>query len=403
MLLKLSRLLPLPVTFRIGLVFVLLAIAFPVLTAVPAAAAVPITVMTRNLYFGADLSPVIASPTPANVEATFTKVNTTDFPARAGVLADEIAAAHPHLIGLQEAVLWRTQTPGDILSGNTTPNATVIAYDFVQILLDKLALLGLTYTPVSTVTEFDVELPGIGRDIRLTDRDVILAWTNPPVSTFSLSNNQTGNFTNAGVLVFPIGPVTVKRGWASVDVTMSTGSFRFITTHLESFSSLFPGIQELQGDELLAGPANTILPVILVGDLNSAAAGSGFATPTYGNIIAAGFSDAWSTANPGVSGFTWGQAELLDNASSLLSARIDFVLFRGTFIITMASRVGDAPLPITATVKWPSDHAGIVVAIDTILIPEFPTIISGVAVAGICFVIFYLMRRHKNKLLFGRT
>lgn len=42
-----------------------------------------VTVMTRNLYVGADLTLVTLQPTPANVEAMFGTVEQTDFPARA--------------------------------------------------------------------------------------------------------------------------------------------------------------------------------------------------------------------------------------------------------------------------------------------------------------------------------
>jgi len=183
-----------------------------------------------------------------------------------------------------------------------------------------------------------------------------------------------------------------------VDVALSPGSLRFITTHLESFSSLFPSIQEQQGAELITGPANTSLPIVLVGDFNSAAAGTGFATPTYGNIVSAGFNDAWSTANPSVAGFTWGQAELLNNAVSQLSARIDIIFFRGPFLVTGASLVGDTPLPITGTVKWPSDHAGVVTTLDGSLIPEFPTVISALAVAGLCFLALYFLKKRRDTI-----
>lgn len=102
---------------------------------------------------------------------------------------------------------------------------------------------------------------------------------------------------------FPPSPVALERGWASVDVKLRDKSFRFVTTHLEgSAPPEAAAIQVAQGRELLAGPAATDLPVVLVGDFNSRADGRG--TPTYGNLTSAGFDDAWLHAGPSEVGLT---------------------------------------------------------------------------------------------------
>ncbi|MFD7257969.1 hypothetical protein [Streptomyces sp. NPDC059874] len=86
-------------------------------------------VLTRNLYLGADLAPVLAATTQealvGAVTTAYGNVRATNFPERAEALADEIADSDPHLVGLQEAVLWRSQTPA-----NPGP-ATDIEYDFL--------------------------------------------------------------------------------------------------------------------------------------------------------------------------------------------------------------------------------------------------------------------------------
>ena len=76
------------------------------------------TVMTRNLYLGADLGPAIAAPT---VPQAYTAVgdiymNMVDmnFNARAKLLANEIQNSQPELIGLQEVALWRRD---DVVDG----------------------------------------------------------------------------------------------------------------------------------------------------------------------------------------------------------------------------------------------------------------------------------------------
>ena len=84
----------------------------------------PVTVMTRNLYLGADIQrPVSAAVAAQAAPGSTTQsvvvalanathltraiVDQTDFTVRAGLLADEIVATEPDLIGLQEVAWWR--------------------------------------------------------------------------------------------------------------------------------------------------------------------------------------------------------------------------------------------------------------------------------------------------------
>jgi endonuclease/exonuclease/phosphatase family metal-dependent hydrolase len=198
-------------------------------------------------------------------------------------------------------------------------------------------------------------------DLRLTDRDVVLARTDLPASQLKLSNVQIGHF--AARLEVPLGPqiISFDRGWISVDAKVRGKSFRFVNTHMEPE---FPAgaIQVLQGQELLAGPANTDLPVILVGDFNSRADGLG--TATYANLVAAGFDDAWAETRPGDPGFTGTQDALLLNHSSEADERIDLVLYRGDVRAISTEIVGESPDDRTPSGLWPSDHAGVVGTLD---------------------------------------
>lgn len=136
---------------------------------------------------------------------------------------------------------------------------------------------------------------------------------------------------------------------------MSNGqTFRVINTHLDPDS---PFVQIAQGNELLTGPANTTQPVILLGDLNSNADGTG--TPTYQNFLDAGFGDVWLEVGSG-DGFTSSQDADLLNALSSLSRRIDFILFKNEWVPNTADVVGEEQSDRTATALWPSDHAGVV-------------------------------------------
>jgi endonuclease/exonuclease/phosphatase family metal-dependent hydrolase len=321
-----------------------------------------ITVMSRNLYLGADLSPIFAAASrgdgPGIIQATtnaWATINATNFPERAETLADEIEHSEPLLVGLQEVSLFRTG-PFDSFSGNPTP-AEHVELDYLNILMRELERRDLNYTPVTITNGADGETPGftapgVLQDIRLTDRDVILVRTDMPDSKLQHSNEQTGTFAN-----FASAPLPLLRGWGSVDVTLRGQTFRFINTHLEQ-EGPFNAIQVEQGNELLSGPANTNLPVILVGDFNSRADGRG--TETYSNLIEAGFTDAWSATRPGELGNTWGHDENLLNTTVDLTQRIDLVLFRDNLCALDADVVGDELTDRTPSGLWPSDHAGVV-------------------------------------------
>jgi endonuclease/exonuclease/phosphatase family metal-dependent hydrolase len=334
-----------------------------------------ITVMTRNLYLGANLDQAILAIFSGDQEAitnaataVWASVVATNFPERAEVLAEEIAHSQPHLVGLQEVSLYRTGPP-DTFSDNPTP-ARRVRLDYLEILLQELNERGVHYAPVTVTKNFDVENPGdidLGveqniQDIRLTDRDVILARTDLPTSQLKLSNAQTANFqTNASLPIGDTGQfVTILRGWGSVDVTSGGHKYRFINTHLEP-ESINPAVNEIQvaqGNEILSGPANTSLPVILVGDYNSRADGTG--TPTYSNLTGAGFTDAWSVTHPEELGNTFGHEPLLLNTTVDLNQRIDLVLFRGSLSAVNSDVVGDELEDRTPSGLWPSDHAGVV-------------------------------------------
>jgi len=334
----------------------------------------PITAMTLNLYQGADLTPIIVSPTPPTVELVFSRVVHTNFPARAQEVARIIAISQPDVIGLQEASLWRSQTPGDFLMGNFAPNALTVEFDYLQILLDELEAIGTPYEAVVIKESFDAELPGIGRDLRITDRDVILVRADRPAGAFDVSNPQSGIFAFFVPIPLPLPPpfniLPFKRAWVSIDVQSRGREFRVISTHLDNLS---PIVNRLQGMELVSasGPADTDLPVILLGDFNAAADG-GFGNATYADLLAAGFEDAWLYADPDDDGFTCCQDPILDNPTSLLDERIDLILFRDgahrgrspdpDFLVRDVFTVGDTPLPIpiNGTVNWASDHAGVV-------------------------------------------
>ena len=101
-----------------------------------------------------------------------------DFWARAEAFAEEIAAAQPLLIGLQEVPLF---VAGNIYYPTREAAGTAQILDYLDILLDHLNDRGLSYTTVATTNEFSGAFTALVdplqsglQNIQYTDRDVIL-------------------------------------------------------------------------------------------------------------------------------------------------------------------------------------------------------------------------------------
>lgn len=329
-----------------------------VLTAVTAASAgearrTPLTVrvMTRNLYLGANLDAIVqAKSAPeafAAVKSAWAQVQANDFPTRARAIAREIAAAKPDFVGFQEASLYRTQVPADF----TVTPATTVVLDYVRELRRALAARKLKYRFVGVGAWTDAELPSGNPpelDIRLTVRDALLVRVDPKLKVRRVRKTQY-------VTTTPLfgGFVIAKRGYVAADVALSGRSFRVVTTHLESFND---ASQVAQGQELGAAIGPGRVPTILLGDLNSRADGTG--TPSYANLLAAGFHDAWPEVHPNDIGLTCCHTNDLRELGGPFYSRIDYVLLKNGFRAVAAGIVGRSPSERLGGL-WPSDHAGV--------------------------------------------
>jgi hypothetical protein len=313
-----------------------------------------LTVMTQNLYLGADIDPILGAATereiPVAVAAAWKQLERNRFEDRAEAMAAMIAREQPQLVALQEVALFR-RFPHD--------GSAPVQIDFLVILHRALAARGLHYRTAVVQKDSDVQVPmlaGVDRTgapvldgVQMIDRDVVLARED-----VAISRPESARYAVALPVSFAEASVEIVRGWASVIVQTETGSFRFMTTHLED---RVPEIQAAQAAELLAITSHEALPIILAGDFNSPADGSG--TSTYAAVAAAGFADAWTSANPGQPGFTCCRAADL-RLPSPLTERIDIVFVRGLAGPVTAALVGDAPRDRAGSGLWPSDHAGVV-------------------------------------------
>jgi endonuclease/exonuclease/phosphatase family metal-dependent hydrolase len=302
--------------------------------------------LTWNLYLGADIEALLTTPPPPNqipirVTEVFRKVLATNFPVRVKAIAREIAFKKPDLIGLQEAVMWQ----------QVIPYFRTITIDFLQLLLDELKKIGLHYDIAAQNSNVSVELPDSqGNIIRLLDRDVILIRNSRKLN---IVNKKEANFkTNLNVQIAGQS-FKVVRGWSFVDVKTNGKTFRVLNTHLDPTAK----IQVEQVNEILVGPANTILPLIIMGDLNSDAVTHD--TPTYGIMMNSGFHDLWRMVGNGP-GLTCCQNDDLLNPVSSLNTRIDYLLFKNGWKPLEADLVGVNLIGKTNTNFWTSDHAGLI-------------------------------------------
>jgi endonuclease/exonuclease/phosphatase family metal-dependent hydrolase len=330
------------------------------------------TVFTQNAYVGVDLLPVMWATQNPDPSALVDAVTTAYYDmlasrpdVRMAGLADRIAARTPDIVALQEMYLLRKQSPGDLVVGGNDPAEEVVA-DFLQSLMHSLAAKGLHYRVAAMTTELDVEMPMFNEDFtgiddaRLTDRDVILVRTDLPRDQFRVSNAGGGNFTNSVPLSES---VNILQGWCAVDVFVRGERFRLVNTHLQDES--VPWIRYLQAQELLAqdGPADTNLPVMMVGDFNADPnllnEPDPDVPPTYPSLIAGGFDDAWSQLYPHKRGLTWGHDPSLSDPSVRFVWRIDLILFNGHTFVPKGMETVDAGLRRHVAPFWPSDHAGV--------------------------------------------
>jgi endonuclease/exonuclease/phosphatase family metal-dependent hydrolase len=333
-----------------------------------------VTVMTRNVFLGADLGPALNATTLLGAvdggAAIWREIEATNFPERAVPLAEEIEESDADLVGLQEVALWRQQIPGDLAAPPTgigSP-ATEVKYDFLALLMQHLAG---EYEVVHVQQEFDAELPvdldgsdatgPLGGEIdgRLTMRDVILRKVDSKVQ---VSDATGANYITmfkpkiGGLIELP-----VKRGWNSVEARIpgkkgDKAQFRFVNTHLEAFGE--DTIREGQARELFApgGPLDTTKQVVLVGDLNSGTEARhnihGTDQLAFSALLGFGMND-----NGAVQSCCY--SDLFD-PTEVFDHTVDHVMTKPALRTKRAYVTGNDPDERTPSGLWPSDHGGVV-------------------------------------------
>lgn len=318
-----------------------------------------VTVMTRNMYVGADVdavmtalvSPDLTDDMPALMTALQT-LQITDFATRVKALADEIRRDRPDVIGLQE-VYELTVVP----SALGIPDMATIQLDFLASLRQALRARGMHYDVAGRNTSTDATL--FGGAIHIVDHDVLLV--NP--RTVNLEGRPIAAVYQANIGEVVPG-LTLLRGYVARRARIDGVKTLLVNTHLESGASdQIAGLRYLQATEL-AGFIGDAKHVILTGDFNGEAG-----TAMYGALAGASLLDTWAVLRPNDAGLSCCQAPDLLNAVSELHERIDLIWTRG---FTTRSGELDGEIHLVSAdpsarvenafgqLIWPSDHAGVV-------------------------------------------
>jgi endonuclease/exonuclease/phosphatase family metal-dependent hydrolase len=337
-----------------------------------------VTVMTRNIYLGAPLGDLFTTTSLDDLKQEaaeeLAEVSRTDFPSRAKLLAAEIAAAKPDLVGLQEVVHWRLDFDDPDGSGPIDGPAKTNFQNFLEILTAELKAAGARYRVASEVTDVpDVELPvadnsGVDDeppdeqaapdfDGRGTFRNVILARRGVGVRTAMPDDAQ---FINPLVLEAGGFPVTINRGWASVEANVRGAKFRFVNTHLEAFDD--GKVRRAQAKELVqnGGPADVDGQLVILGDFNTG-------DRQRHNIAAARDRRAFEVLDRAglierqTRDFSCCYQSSLTDPNDAFDHTVDHVFVNTAAIKLGRSFVtGDDVAKRTSSGLWPSDHGGVV-------------------------------------------
>ena len=327
-----------------------------------------VTVYTQNLFVGADVDGVINALNSGDPNAAFAALaqavatlDTTDFAARAGAIADEIARTRPHMVGFQE---------GSKIDIDLTPlGAPLTAHvDFLADLRSALDARGLEHYVLAD-SQANIQVHLLGGLVNLVDYDIMLVDQD----RVTLGATEKHHFShNNGDL----GGIDFVRGYILAHLTIDDRPYLAVTLHTEGTDATAYGIdyhqlhaQQLQ--DVVDAVAGVETPVLVFGDLNDHDD-----SPMYTVMTDGGFTDTWAALRPGVEGKTCCRIpSLTDTGPGLdrFAERIDFIFARGFGHVARPvngsiTRFGFLPSDRVAGQDgtiWPSDHAGLVATLFT--------------------------------------
>ncbi len=310
-----------------------------------------VTVMSRNLYLGADIITLVSAPDVAGEKlkaaALHRTVDRTNFALRARAIAQEIASTKPDIVGLQEVARYYR-------SADATPGqaATRPLYDWMTLLQRQLKAKRQAYKVVVEQTELDVTVPsaeGYGLRLKLGNAVLVRRGKGARISGV---RKLSGIFKDQLQVTLPSGKVALRRGYAGIDGKVAGRRFRFLDPHAEAYSA---AAAKGQFQQLLKGAAKSrTLPTIIAGDFNSDPRD---AEPNaYRAVTGAGFLDTGRRVA------TCCQSETVNNPRSELKTWIDHIVVRPRAKVLSTRVFGNRPSDRIRGL-WPSDHAGVIATI----------------------------------------
>ena len=237
------------------------------------------TVMSRNIYLGADVGIALEliPDLPAAAQFMWGQVQATDFSKRKMILAQEIKDESPDVIGLQEATIWYCKAKP--WSAKTEvfnfTNELLAALDGRYVIAEKNGKKafnpGYSIGPIPFLTKVNdakTFQPLFGQNsascgFQIGDALLIKKELAQYV-------NQVGNSEYQDVYKVVPTIMEIYRGYTWADITMQGSNIRFISTHLESLWDIneVPKAAD-QARQLVADLKETKSPIIVIGDFNS--------------------------------------------------------------------------------------------------------------------------------------
>ena len=354
-----------------------------------------LTVMSRNIYLGADVGVALEliPDMPAAAQFMWDQVNKNDFSKRSIALAAEIKEYKPDVIGLQEATIWYCKknawSKKTEIFNFTDQLLKALDGDYVLASKDGKTAFnpGYSINPIPFLTM--VKDPTRFQKIFGQDKAACGFQIGDALAVKkSLADQivQVGNTEyEASYSIVPT-LMTIYRGYTWADINIANIPVRFVTTHLESIwdENKVPNAAK-QATQLISDLKETKMPLVVIGDFNSDprdprptnAANPGL-QPTdseecpagaskcsaYRLMRDAGFNDAGPDSSDPTT-FTWGMNALLTgpDADRLKSAqgmgneygftdRLDYIFAKNGIDVTTSQIIGyKAP--------YATDHAGV--------------------------------------------
>lgn len=333
-----------------------------------------LTVMTQNLYLGADLFPAIEASKEGTVPfllaaaKVYQEAMASDFPTRAAAFAKTVKQQQPDIIGLQEVTEW-------IAGRKDTSGPRLESQDFLRITMRALREEGLSYKVVGVSDNASIgPFPYIDSGascgiptstvpstwpclIQMKDRDVILVNRRTPGLSYKRSSVTSGQYSAQQTYVIAGSVISFGRGYVYADMKYNGASFRMANTHLEVGGESAP-FQEKQAKQFVKIVKKGAKNVIATGDFNSDAYGK-YSPKSYKILTNSYFSDSWNKKKDGL-GLTCCQSADLSNPVSENVTRIDLVLTHGNIRAKSSRNTNITPFRDSPVPLWESDHASTV-------------------------------------------